>query len=234
MASGGIAMLIDISRCTGCKGCQAACMQWNGQRGEVGRCTGTLQNPADLSATMWTVLRYSERLVGGRMRLLPMKDGCKHCEKPACQEACQRGAIVQHDSGLVEYRDDRCVGCGYCVDACSFAVPRMSPGPEKKARKCNFCKDRLDAGQLPACVKTCPTRALSFGTKEQMLAKAEARMAELRQRGFPEPALYDPESVNGTHVMYVLPLGWPEQYGLPNHPVPRPYARKLRQDLRGE
>ncbi|MNS87149.1 Formate dehydrogenase-O iron-sulfur subunit [compost metagenome] len=59
-------------------------------------------------------------------------------------------------------------------------------------------------GQEPACVKTCPTGAIVFGTKEDMKVHAEERIVDLKSRGFENAGLYDPLGVGGTHVMYVL------------------------------
>ena len=73
----------------------------------------------------------------------------------------------------------------------------------------------MAVGLEPACIKTCPTQALSFGTKEDMKELAAERVGELRERGYDKAAIYDPPGVGGTHVFYVLPHGDPELYRLP-------------------
>src|SRR5699024_10291136 len=75
---------------------------------------------------------------------------------------------------------------------------------DKKAYKCTLCSDRVAVGQEPACVKTCPTGAIVFGTKEDMQQHASERITDLKSRGFENAGLYDPAGVGGTHVMYVL------------------------------
>jgi formate dehydrogenase iron-sulfur subunit len=103
----------------------------------------------------------------------------------------------------VDFHEENCIGCGYCVTGCPFDVPRISE-KDKKAYKCTLCSDRVAVGQEPACAKTCPTGAIVFGTKEDMQHHAEERIEDLKSRGFENAGLYDPAGVGGTHVMYVL------------------------------
>jgi formate dehydrogenase iron-sulfur subunit len=203
-----IAKLIDVSSCTGCKACQAACMEWNDLRDAVGHNTGVYDNPANLSPAAWTVVRFSEvEPTPGKLEWLIRKDGCMHCADPGCLQACPApGAIVQYANGIVDFISEHCIGCGYCIKGCPFDVPRIS-AQDNKAYKCSLCADRVAAGQEPACAKTCPTGAIRFGSKENMLDCGAARVAELKARGYPQAAVYDPPGVGGTHVMYVLQHG---------------------------
>jgi len=200
-----LAKLIDVSKCIGCKACQTACMEWNDLRDEVGTCTGSYDNPPDLSGQSWTVMRFNEyENPKGDLEWLIRKDGCMHCAEPGCLKACPApGAIVQYANGIVDFHEEHCIGCGYCIAGCPFDVPRISK-KDNKAYKCTLCSDRVAVGLEPACIKTCPTGALSFGTKEQMKHDAEERIADLKSRGFEHAGLYDPSGVGGTHVMYVL------------------------------
>jgi formate dehydrogenase iron-sulfur subunit len=203
--TGTVAKLIDVSKCIGCKACQTACMEWNDLRDEVGETTGVYDNPIDLSAQSWTVMRFSEyENTKGDLEWLIRKDGCMHCEDPGCLKACPSpGAIVQYTNGIVDFHQENCIGCGYCVAGCPFDVPRISKH-DSRAYKCTLCSDRVAVGQEPACVKTCPTGAITFGTKEDMQHHAEERIEDLKSRGFEHAGLYDPAGVGGTHVMYVL------------------------------
>ena len=216
-----VAKLIDVSKCIGCKACQVACMQWNDLRDEVGTCAGTYDNPRDLTDQSWTVMRYAEVESEERgLEWLIRKDGCMHCEDPGCLKACPSpGAIVQYTNGIVDFHQEKCVGCGYCVTGCPFNVPRISK-KDSKAYKCTLCSDRVAVGQEPACVKTCPTGAIMFGTKKSMKDHADERIADLKERGFAQAGLYDPAGVGGTHVMYVLHhADQPSLYqGLPTDP----------------
>ncbi len=200
-----LAKLIDVSKCIGCKACQTACMEWNDLRDAVGDTNGTYDNPRDLSAESWTVMRFSEyENPKGDLEWLIRKDGCMHCADPGCLKACPApGAIVQYANGIVDFQEEHCIGCGYCIAGCPFDVPRISK-KDHKAYKCTLCSDRVEVGLEPACVKTCPTGAITFGTKEQMKHDAEERIVDLKSRGFEQAGLYDPTGVGGTHVMYVL------------------------------
>ena len=215
-----VAKLIDVSTCIGCKACQAACMEWNDIRDDVGSNKGIYDNPPDLTASSWTVMRFTERKQGDRLEWLIRKDGCMHCQDPGCLKACPApGAIIQYANGIVDFHEENCIGCGYCITGCPFDIPRIS-AIDSKVYKCTLCSDRVAAGMEPACIKSCPTGALQFGTKEQMREYAKERIADLKARGFANAGLYDPEGVGGTHVMYVLHYAdQPRLYnGLPDKP----------------
>ncbi len=220
-----VAKLIDVSSCIGCKACQVACMEWNDLRDEVGSCHGTYDNPTDLTPQSWTVMKFSEvEVTPGRLEWLIRKDGCMHCEDPGCLKACPSpGAIVKYANGIVDFISEHCIGCGYCVKGCPFDVPRISEN-DHKAYKCSLCADRVAVSQEPACAKACPTGAIRFGSKEDMLAYGGGRVNELKSRGYEQAAVYDPAGVGGTHVMYVLQHGdQPELYAnLPKDPAISP------------
>jgi formate dehydrogenase iron-sulfur subunit len=218
-----VAKLIDVSRCIGCKACQAACMEWNDLRDKVGVNEGFYTNPADLSDQSWTLMRFYEENIEGSLQWLILKDGCLHCADPGCLKACPApGAILQYSNGVVDFQQEACIGCGYCISGCPFNIPRMRK-EDSKVYKCTLCTDRVAVGLEPACIKTCPTGALHFGSKEAMLIEANGRLDDLRDRGFKSAAVYDPQGVGGTHVVYVLPHGdRPESYGLPRNPSVSP------------
>ncbi len=214
-----VGKLIDVSRCIGCKACQAACMEWNDLRDQVGVNEGFYTNPSDLTDQSWTLMRFYEEQIEGSLQWLILKDGCLHCSDPGCLKACPApGALIQYSNGIVDFQEEFCIGCGYCQTGCPFNIPRFSK-KDSKAYKCTLCSDRVAVGLEPACIKACPTQALSFGSKEDMKELAEHRLVDLRERGFAQAAVYDPPGVGGTHVFFVLPHGdRPEAYGLPKDP----------------
>ena len=215
-----VAKLIDVTTCIGCKACQVACSEWNDIRDKIGTNVGVYDNPTDLTAKSWTVMRFSEVEENGKLEWLIRKDGCMHCADPGCLKACPaEGAIIQYANGIVDFQSEHCIGCGYCIAGCPFDVPRINE-EDNRAYKCTLCVDRVEVGQEPACVKTCPTGAIHFGSKEAMINLASERISELQTRGYDNAGLYDPQGVGGTHVMYVLHhADKPNLYhGLPENP----------------
>jgi formate dehydrogenase beta subunit len=106
------------------------------------------------------------------------------------------------------------------VSGCPFDIPKFN-NETKKVYKCTLCSDRVGQGLEPACIKSCPTGCLKFGTKADMRALADARARQLREHsGFANAGVYDPPSIGGTHVIYVLhDVTKPELYGgLPSNP----------------
>ena len=203
-----VTKLIDVSKCIGCKACQVACLEWNNlaQDEAIGINVGVYDNPHDLTANTWTLMRFTEWVnpQTDNLEWLIRKDGCMHCDDPGCLKACPApGAIVQYTNGIVDFDHEKCIGCGYCVKGCPFNIPRISQVTQR-AYKCSLCSDRVAVGQGPACAKACPTKAIVFGTREQMFAHAETRITDLKSRGFDKAGLYNPPGVGGTHVMYVL------------------------------
>jgi formate dehydrogenase iron-sulfur subunit len=216
-----VAKLIDTSTCIGCKACEVACQEWNDLPAEATVQLGTYQTLPHMTPNFWNLIRFNEvEDANGNLSWLMRKDQCMHCADPGCLKACPApGAIVQYGNGIVDFQQDQCIGCGYCITGCPFNVPKLNANT-KKVYKCTLCVDRVSVGLEPACIKACPTSCLQFGTKEQMLQKASARVAQLKAAGFTQAAVYDPDGVGGTGVVTVLSHGdKPELYGLPANPT---------------
>lgn len=192
--------LVDTSKCIGCRGCQVACKQWNQLPAGSTRNTGTYENPPDLQANTWTLVRFQEvGDAGGKVDWLFRKDGCMHCTDATCEKLCPAGARVHLDYGAVARKDEKCVGCQACVVACPFGKPRYSE-EDHKTYKCGLCPDRVQNNLSPACVKACPTGALKFGKKEEMLRFAYERVKKLGG----DASVYGDKFFGGTHVIYIL------------------------------
>ena len=216
-----IAKLVDIDLCIGCKACEIACKEWNDLPAEETSNFGSYQSHEDLTATTWDLMRFNEvDLDNGDIAWLIRKDSCLHCDEPGCLLACPApGAVVQYENGIVDFDQDKCIGCQYCVSGCPFDIPRFD-SETKKVYKCTMCVDRIGNGLEPACVKSCPTGSIIFGTKEDMLHYGEEKVGKLKERGFDDALLYDPEGVGGLHMMYVVPRGeMLDEYGLPDEPT---------------
>jgi len=216
-----VAMLYDSSKCMACRGCQVACKQWNDLPGTKTTNRGSYENPPDLSPYTWTRIRFIEKYEGGQMQWLFLAQGCMHCTDAACVKVCPTGALKHHPMGLVTLEQDLCNGCGYCTQFCPFHIPRLMTDiltGKGKAFKCTFCMDRVTNGEKPACVKTCPAGAFSFGERNDMIAKGRERVLYLQKNGHPNANLYGDMLLGGLGRMYIL-LDKPETYGLPTSPA---------------
>ena len=211
------AMLIDVSKCTACRACQVACKSWNDLPGEITVCAGCYDNPPDLSLETWNRIAFSEVERGGGVDWVFRPVRCLHCTEASCVSVCPTGA-AHHEGEYVVINPNWCIGCGYCSEACPFDVPRQGHGEEKaSARKCWFCFDRVSNGQVPACARSCATGALEFGDRAELVKKAHARVAVLKERGFADANFYGEHILGGLHQMYVL-TDPPAVFGLPGAP----------------
>ncbi len=178
-------IFIDTTRCTACRACQVACKQWHGHEAVPTKQTGTHQNPPDLNPNNYKLVRFSEYKLDGHIHWLFFPDQCRHCLQPACKMTADQyveGAIIQDEAtGIVV-----CTGkskeltkeqCDEVIDSCPYNIPRWD---EKtgELHKCDMCIDRVQAGLIPMCVKTCCTGAMNFGEREDMLKLAEERLAQ--------------------------------------------------------
>ena len=226
------AILYDATRCTACRGCQVACKQWNEndefiptvENGVDAVNRGSYENPPDLSPRTWLKMEFREVEKGGKLSWLFTRRACMHCTDAGCVRVCPNGSLYHDESGFVAYNKDICTGCGYCVEACPFDVPRLDGSTIigiAKMDKCTFCTspgyDRLAIGEGPACVKTCPTGALKYGDRTQLVAEGKQRVAALMTKGSSGAYLYGDRELGGLHVMYVLDNA-PGMYGLPAGP----------------
>jgi formate dehydrogenase iron-sulfur subunit len=157
---------------------------------------------------------------GDGMRWLMASDVCKHCTHAACLEVCPTGALFRTEFGTVVVQQDVCNGCGYCVPACPFGVLDRREG-DGRVWKCTLCYDRLKDDEEPACAKACPTDSIQFGELGDLRAKAERRVAKLKDGGLEEARLYgaDPDDGVGGFGAFFLLLDEPEVYSLPPDPV---------------
>ncbi len=216
-----VAKLIDTTTCIGCKACEVACLEWNDLPFRETVFQNSYQTMPETAWNYWNLIKFNEHpRADGAMQWLMRKDQCMHCADPGCLAACPAdNAIVQYQNGIVDFQQEYCIGCQYCVTGCPFNIPRFNP-TTKRVYKCTLCSDRVGEGLEPACIKACPTGCLHFGTKSDMLALAAHRVDQLKGNGFAQATVYDPPGVSGTSVITVLAHGdHPEWYGLPKDPA---------------
>jgi len=199
---------IDTTVCTACRGCQVACKQWHNLPAEQTENQGSNQNPKDLSFVTYKLVRWNEKVIDGKLRWLFFPDQCRHCLEPPCQDTAGEPTAIFTDkaTGAVLYTaNTKGLNVKEIVEACPYNVPRASENGT--LAKCDMCIDRVQNGLLPACVKTCPTGAMNFGEREEMLSLANKRLKEVQAK-FPKAALLDPEAVR---VIYLTAFD-PKEY----------------------
>jgi formate dehydrogenase iron-sulfur subunit len=217
-----VCKLVDTTTCIGCKACEVACVEWNDLPFGATTFDNTYQTMPETRWNYWNLIKFNEhQKEDSTLMWLMRKDQCMHCEDPGCLAACPAdGAIVQYENGIVDFQQENCIGCQLCMSGCPFDIPKFNQ-TTKKVYKCSLCSDRVGNGLEPACIKACPTGCLQFGSKQDMKEAAEHRAKQLRdQSGFADAGVWDPQSIGGTHVIYVLhDAKQPELYGgLPANP----------------
>ncbi len=186
-----IAILTDVTRCIGCFQCVEACVQTYNLGPDI---PAPQDSPDELSARRWTTVLNEE---GHHVR-----KHCRHCLEPACVSVCPVGAMEKTPEGPVIYHTNKCMGCRYCMMACPYGIPRYQWNQAVPyIRKCTLCYERLQAGQLPACVEACPEEATIFGQREELLAEAHRRLKAEPDKYIQK--VYGEEEVGGTSVLYI-------------------------------
>src|ERR1700716_2279404 len=191
---------IDVTTCIGCKACEVACVEWNDMPFQQTTFDNTYQTMPSTAWNYWNLIKFNEQpRDDGTLMWLMRKDQCMHCEDPGCLRACPSdGAIVQYSNGIVDFQQENCIGCEYCVTGCPFNIPRLNP-ETKKVHKCTLCSDRVGVGLEPACIKACPTGCLHFGSKDDMKDLAAQRAPQLREHtAHTHAGGYDPAGGGGT------------------------------------
>lgn len=191
--------MVDTSLCTACRGCQIACKQWNELPGTKTKQIGTYQNPQDFSAFTWKLVRFAEgKKENGKPYWYFFSDMCRHCMEPPCADTIQSfvkdGVIRDETTGAVVYTaKTKSVRFEEVRSSCPYDIPRQDPKTKVMA-KCTMCIDRTKNDRVPACVQSCPTSAMVFGDRSQILAKVEKRVQELK-KSYPKAMAINPEDV---------------------------------------
>lgn len=225
--------LVDTTRCTACRGCQIACKNWNRNAASETKNTGSHQNPPDLDSNTFKLVRFSEVDRGGKLDWYFFADQCRHCLEPPCKDAIQGyiddGVIHDEETGAVVYTEKtKEVPFDEVRQSCPYDIPRQAA--DGSLTKCTMCFDRVSNGLLPACVKVCPTGAMNFGDREEILKLAEERLAAAKAK-YPDAQLVDADQIR---VIYLV-IDDPRKYhkfaiasALPPGPVKRFLSRFTR------
>ena len=198
------AYLFDATRCIDCRACMVAC---------------SVENSIPTNKTRIWVAGVGVRGQFPDLQRSTMVYHCMHCDHPDCLSACPVGAYTKSLDGPVTYNPDVCIGCRYCMNACPFGVPHFDydKGLIDGAfiDKCNFCPQRTSVGREPACVETCPTDALVYGDREELIKEAHARITAHPDRYIDH--VYGEHENGGTSYLIISHVPFSE-LGLPALP----------------
>ena len=201
----GKSFFVDTTLCMACRGCQVACKQWHDLPAEETMNQGTYQNPADLSFVTYKLVRFEEVVVGGKFKWLFFPDQCRHCLEPPCEMTADDPKAIFRDqaTGAVIYTaNTKQLDTEAVIDSCPYNVPRAAK--DGTLAKCDMCIDRVENGLEPACVKTCPTGAMNFGNREEILAMAKKRLSMVKETQ-PEAELLDPDDIRVIYLVSETP-----------------------------
>jgi Fe-S-cluster-containing dehydrogenase component len=202
-------VLVDTTLCVGCRTCEEACAQANGLPVPDIESPGwedVFDYQRNPSVTQFSVVNRFDST-----EEVFVKKQCMHCNQPACAAACLTKAMLKTEEGPVIWREDKCMGCRFCMLSCPFNIPTFEyDSPMPRIRKCHLCFDRLQDGEEPACVEECPEEAIVFGTRRDLLDEARARIY-----GDPDTYvhyIYGEHEAGGTGWLYLASVPF-EQLG---------------------
>jgi formate dehydrogenase iron-sulfur subunit len=177
------------------------------------RLAGTDDQP-QLDAYHYVVLQPHEVQTQAGTKVIGLSKRCLHCVSPACASVCPVAALHKTPEGPVVWDESRCIGCRYCQNACPFDIPKFEyDEPWPKIQKCIFCHERrLLEGEIPVCADVCPTQAIRFGEREELLALAHRRIDQNPDEYFDH--VYGEHEVGGTLKMFIAAVD-PHELGFP-------------------
>jgi Fe-S-cluster-containing dehydrogenase component len=220
-------VLVDTTRCIGCRSCERACAVEHDLPVPDIENDGALERQRDTSPSSWTLVNRYETSRGEVF----VKRQCMHCWQPACVAACLTRAMYKTETGPVIWRTSQCMGCRYCMVSCPFNVPKFEYDEwNPKIQKCDLCWQRLEQGGKPACVEGCPTDALMFGRKRDLMEIARTRIYNHPDRYVHK--IYGEHEVGGTGWLYLAAVPF-EELGFRTDLGTTPYPEYTRDFLYG-
>lgn len=137
-------MLINLNKCVGCYACQVSCKS---------------EHNVPFGAFRCRVETYKSGSFPDIKKVFIPRI-CNHCENPPCIDSCEEKALTKNPDGVIVFSKELCINCQKCYEECPYDAIDISSG---EPQKCDFCYERLSAGELPACVKSCMGKAILFG-----------------------------------------------------------------------
>jgi Fe-S-cluster-containing dehydrogenase component len=229
-------MLYDATKCVGCKACMSACKRVNSDYGSLAYeqakfdSDGLWDAPQDLSGSTRTLIKLFKE---SDKRWSYVKYSCMHCQKPSCVSVCPVSAMTRDKvAGTVDYNKDTCIGCRYCQIACAFNIPKFQWDKAiPQIVKCDLCKNtNLLKKGITGCAEACPTGAIMFGKRKELLAEAHKRIQE--NPGTYLDHIYGEKELGGTNHLYLSAMPF-NNLGLPilSEAVPSEFSEKIQHTI---
>lgn len=213
------AVLVDITKCIGCRRCEWACNEWNKNPNKP---LSEFEKSASEKPSVFDRIRRTDaetftivnRFYKEDVTPIYVKKQCMHCLEPACLSACFVSSFEKTKEGSVLYNPSLCVGCRYCMIACPFDIPAYEYFEPLRPQitKCTMCFDRIIEGKPPACVEICSADALIFGKRSDIIKLAHRKLDENPERYIPH--VYGEYETGGTSWLYLSPVPF-EKLGFP-------------------
>jgi formate dehydrogenase iron-sulfur subunit len=220
-----VGVLVDTTRCIGCRSCEVACSVANDNFVPDVNADNALEKVRDTTDKQFTVVNRFNTDKGEVF----VKRQCMHCWQPACAAACLVNAMVKTKEGPVTWDGDKCMGCRYCMVSCPFDIPKAEyNSTNPRIMKCTMCYERLKEGRKPACVEACPTDTLMFGQKRELMEVARHRVYSHPDKYVHQ--IYGENEVGGTGWLYLSAVPF-EQIGFRTDLGTKPYPEYTREFL---
>jgi len=193
--------VLDNRKCIGCHACTVACKAEHSVPIGVNR----------------TWVKYIEKGSFPESRRYFTVMRCNHCENPPCVDICPVGALFQREDGIVDFNNQRCIGCKSCTQACPYDSLYIDPD-SMTAAKCNFCAHRIDQGLNPACVNVCPEEAIICGDMDDPASAISKLMgrnqlqARKVEKGTTPKLYYINSEASALHPMAAPPTNQYQQF----------------------
>lgn len=231
-----LGMLYDATKCVGCKTCMAACKRVNSDYGSLSYerakfdSDGLWDAPQDLSGSTRTLIKLFKQ---SDKQWSYVKYSCMHCQKPSCVSVCPVSAMTRDAvSGIVSYNKDTCIGCRYCQVACAFSIPKFQwDRAIPQIVKCDLCKfTNLVKKGISACAEVCPTGAITFGKRNDLLALARQRLQDRPDNYINH--IYGEHELGGTNHLYLAAMPF-NRLGLPilKSDAPSEFSEKIQHTI---
>jgi Fe-S-cluster-containing dehydrogenase component len=202
-------VLIDTTYCAGCRSCEEACAEVNGLP-EIDPDDSVFDVKRNTSTRQLSLVNRYETDNGE----IYSKKQCMHCAQPACVSACLTKAMYKTKEGPVIWREDKCMGCRFCMLSCPFDIPKFEYDSNNPSiKKCTMCFSRLTGGEIPACAEVCPSEAIIFGRRSELMRIARERIVNNPDEYYDH--IYGEHEAGGTGVLYLSSVPF-EQLGFRN------------------